>query len=394
MLPDLILDNRRFEDIAAELRRRIPNYTPEWTDHNESDPGITLIQLFAWLADMLLWRLNQVPEKNFRKFLQLVGIDLNPPAAATADLTFKLTAKDLPEPVLIKQGTQVSLSGASNGGPVIFETADNLYAAGVEIIAVQTFDGAQYRLITDFNTPDQKWFLPFTADPQRGGILYLGLDSAFPPGHYTITFHSVDTGNSTVESNLSIQSGFTPPVPANIVWEYWAGTDAKWQPLANVKDGTSALTRSGVVSFDAPTDAQSTQYGLLRKQSDKPLFWFRARIDQLLGNGYESPPRIADILLNTIGAINAVSEGQEVLGRSTNQPNQSFTLANVPILPKPDSVAGIIEVDEGSGYQLWTGGSGFRSIQPHRHALHNRPDNRNRDVRRRRARKDSEVALL
>src|SRR5258708_7823109 len=122
MLPDLVLDNRRFEDIVAELRRRIPNYTPEWTDHNESDPGITLIQLFAWVADMLLWRLNQVPEKNFRKFLQLVGISLTPPAPARVDLTFELTAKDLPEPVLIKQGTKVSLSGASAGGPVIFET--------------------------------------------------------------------------------------------------------------------------------------------------------------------------------------------------------------------------------------------------------------------------------
>ena len=49
-LPDIQLDNRTFEQLATELRRRIPAYTPEWTDHNDSDPGITLLQLFSWLA--------------------------------------------------------------------------------------------------------------------------------------------------------------------------------------------------------------------------------------------------------------------------------------------------------------------------------------------------------
>ena len=54
------IDNRRYDDIMAELRTRVARYTPEWTplwtDVNDSDPGITLAQLFAWLADMLLFR--------------------------------------------------------------------------------------------------------------------------------------------------------------------------------------------------------------------------------------------------------------------------------------------------------------------------------------------------
>jgi predicted phage baseplate assembly protein len=353
MLRDIVLDNRTYADIVAELRRRIPNYTPEWTDHNDSDPGITMIQLFSWIGDMLLWRLNQVPEKNYRKFLELVGITLNPPAAATVDLTFTLTANDLAA-VKIPQGTQVSLAGVSGGAPVIFETDSDLYAAGVTIKAIQTFDGAQYQLVTDSNSPAGNWFYPFTTDPQRGSILYVGMDNAFPAGNFTITFHSPETGTSTVESNLSVQTGFTPPVPANVVWEYWAGNTSQWQPLANVQDGTYALTRGGTVSFDAPADAQATQYGLLRKQSDTPLFWFRARIDQLLGTGYETAPRLADVLLNTVGATNAVTQGPEVLGRSSNQPEQTFTLANVPVLAKPAGVKGIVEVDEGNGYQLWT----------------------------------------
>src|SRR5260370_34678953 len=127
-LPDIQLDDRRFEDLVAEARRRIPAYTPEWTDFNDSDPGITLIQLFAWLQEMILYRLNRVPQKNFVKFLELVGIELNPAAAAQVELTFKLTSKDLPDAIAIPQGTRVSVAGRP-GGPIGFETRDNLRAA-------------------------------------------------------------------------------------------------------------------------------------------------------------------------------------------------------------------------------------------------------------------------
>ena len=64
-LPDIKLDDRTFEQLVAEAKRRIPGYTPEWTDLNDSDPGMTLVQLFAWLSEMIIWRLNRVPEKNF-----------------------------------------------------------------------------------------------------------------------------------------------------------------------------------------------------------------------------------------------------------------------------------------------------------------------------------------
>src|SRR3954464_10524238 len=107
-LPDIQLDDRRFEELVAEARRRIPVYTPEWTDHNESDPGITLMQLFAWLEEMILWRMNRVPRKNFLKFLELVGLELRPPAPAHAELTFELAANA--PPTWIKKATQVSLA--------------------------------------------------------------------------------------------------------------------------------------------------------------------------------------------------------------------------------------------------------------------------------------------
>ena len=82
------LDDRNYAQIVAEAKALIPRYVPEWTDFNESDPGITLVQLFAWMTDMLLYRLNQTPERNYIKFLQLLGIELQPaqPARGRADL--------------------------------------------------------------------------------------------------------------------------------------------------------------------------------------------------------------------------------------------------------------------------------------------------------------------
>src|SRR3954471_585289 len=88
-LPDL--DTRRFDEIYAEARRRIPRYTPEWTDFNDSDPGITLLQLFAWLTELQLYALNRVPERSAVKLLQLLGLQLRPAQPARAHVTFTPT---------------------------------------------------------------------------------------------------------------------------------------------------------------------------------------------------------------------------------------------------------------------------------------------------------------
>ena len=76
------LDDRTYQDLRDEALARIPVHTPEWTNFNESDPGVTLIELFAFLTENLLYRINQVPERNRRKFLTLLGIPLQPAASA------------------------------------------------------------------------------------------------------------------------------------------------------------------------------------------------------------------------------------------------------------------------------------------------------------------------
>src|SRR5215208_4499127 len=84
------LDDRRFDDLVEDLIARIPAHTPEWTNPRLGDPGRTLIELFAWLGDALLYRANLIPERQRLVFLKLLGLGLKPaqPAGGIVSLSF------------------------------------------------------------------------------------------------------------------------------------------------------------------------------------------------------------------------------------------------------------------------------------------------------------------
>lgn len=82
------IDNRRYQDLLDEALARIPVHNPEWTNFNKSDPGVTLLELFAFLTENLLYRSNQIPERNRRKFLQLLGVPLLPASSAVGLVSF------------------------------------------------------------------------------------------------------------------------------------------------------------------------------------------------------------------------------------------------------------------------------------------------------------------
>ncbi|MEA2588629.1 MAG: hypothetical protein QOH66_1556 [Actinomycetota bacterium] len=82
------IDSRLYDDLLAEVIARIPVHTPEWNNFNRSDPGITLIELFAFLTESLLYRANQIPERNRRKFLTLLGVPLQPAWSARGIVSF------------------------------------------------------------------------------------------------------------------------------------------------------------------------------------------------------------------------------------------------------------------------------------------------------------------
>src|SRR3954469_21557352 len=83
-----LIDDRDFEQIRDEAVARIPVHTPEWTNFNLSDPGMTLVELFAYMTDNLLYRANRIPERNHAKFVSLLGIPLQAASPARGLVTF------------------------------------------------------------------------------------------------------------------------------------------------------------------------------------------------------------------------------------------------------------------------------------------------------------------
>ena len=150
------IDNRKFEQILSELRLRIPRYTKEWTNFNDSDPGITLLQLFAWLTETMFFQMNRVPERSYIKFLQLLGLELRPAQPATAHLTFAVTPGAKVEPV--RRGVRIAGQPEEGGEPLPFETEEGLSLIAVPLANVLVFDGSEFHEVTALNeAPGKPW---------------------------------------------------------------------------------------------------------------------------------------------------------------------------------------------------------------------------------------------
>lgn len=109
------LDDRRFADLVEELLARVPAHTPEWTHPRVGDPGRTLIELFAWLTDTMLYRVNLIPERQRLAFLRLLGIQMRAAQPARGVVSVAIDDEAVTEAVTIK-------SLATIEGPVTFET--------------------------------------------------------------------------------------------------------------------------------------------------------------------------------------------------------------------------------------------------------------------------------
>jgi predicted phage baseplate assembly protein len=131
-LPAPILDDRSYVQLRDELVRRIPSYTPEWTDHNESDPGITLLELFAFLGENLLFRFNQIPETTKLAYLKLLRIPMRPAVPARALLL--LERSDLPADPDDK--VTIEIGSEARAGSVAFETITEVVAQPLSVVAV------------------------------------------------------------------------------------------------------------------------------------------------------------------------------------------------------------------------------------------------------------------
>lgn len=122
-LPVPHLDDRGFLDLVTEARERIRQSCPAWTDLSAHDPGMALVEAFAHLTEVMIYRLNQLPEKAYVQFLNLLGVARHAPTAAWADVVFTRTGADT-SAVRIPAGLRVAAARGADPKPVVFVTTE------------------------------------------------------------------------------------------------------------------------------------------------------------------------------------------------------------------------------------------------------------------------------
>ena len=295
--PDL--DKRRFEELVAEARARIPRYTPEWTNFNDSDPGMTLVKLHAWMTETILYELNNVPELNYIKFLDLIGVKPRPAQPALTDLKFTLEKLGEPDDALVvpvPRNTKVAVDDPDLPREVVFETDRSLLALNAEIggvfaypTAALTAESDKYQLVTQYEDV-LDWphsFHPFDPATMKNSTFYLGLllrPNAKPPMNRfindrlsagplnlyidTVQILDEDPQSSLITGPLSSTcvNGQGSQVSDTIEWQIFTGTQEQvnftdtasstgWTTLMLSTDGTAGLTRSGQIVLEIPAGA-------------------------------------------------------------------------------------------------------------------------------------------
>jgi len=398
-LPSPILDDRSYQQLRDELVRRIPVYAPEWTDHNASDPGITLIELFAFLAENLLYRFNQIPEATKLAFLNRLQLPLRPavPARAMLALTTEQPA-----------GVLVPLRTEARAGSVPFETLNEVHAWPVSATAVARMRSAE---------PDP------TLEPEVYEFAVRAMDALRPlpaeklPEYYENRSVSADGSGDPVDFGATVDRtlwvgvlaekgadlaemeettltiGFVPdPVVATmddvracpgagvtsggpgVEWQIslrtLRGGEPVYRRLRLVGDTTRGLTQLGMVQLKLPGDLADVGPPLVDadlagtgdfspalddETSARVLFWLRAfRTDA------SSLPRVKLVIINAAEACQERSARPEFLGTGDGQPGREYALAHSQVLPASLE----LQVEEAGGWTSWTEVADFDASGP------------------------------
>lgn len=382
-LPDL--DNRRWADLVEEARALIPLYAPEWTDHNIHDPGITLIELFAMIAEMDMYRANRVPEAHVRRFLQLVGVEARPPRGARTVLAVTLETDALS--IFLPAHTELTANGVTPSP--IFQTIEDLTVLPGSLAAVQVWDG---RVFTDLTRRWQRGetIAPFGSDPQVGAALYLGFDRDDGwGGDAQLSLQCIpvdaqlDERDRLIEQMRAAKRACTTPddlvtcgpsgAPAvgdadagsdpgplhhhsaRIVWEMSSGDDV-WSPIPPVwdlrklaktpapvvYDDTRAFTLIGRAQMKLPDYLPDQQIG----QVESKLMYVRCRF---AAGAFDAAPEFAALHFNGVSVAQRVPvvsltwcipSTAQVSGKAPDKPGK---LANVSLWLEPGSITAACE---------------------------------------------------
>lgn len=341
-LPVPNLDDRRFQDLVDEAKRLVQQRCPEWTDHNVSDPGVTLIELFAWMTDQVVYRLNRVPDRNYVKFLELIGVNLFPPTAARTTVTFWLAAPQ-PNTVTINAGTQVATLRTDTSEAIAFATTEDLAIIPCALGRMGSMIGGKTLRDHGESLDKGAGVYAFGEVPQPGDALYVGLTEAVPSNAVRLRFKA------------SIEGVGVDPTNPPLVWEAWTGDD--WEPCELDSDSTGGLNRDGDIVLHVP---RSHVASLIAKQR---AGWLRARVTEPVEGqpSYSASPKVSGLTAitvgGTVGAVNAELVHGEEVGTSEGVPGQKFVLKRGPVVPGDG--APVLEVTGDKGWDEWTHVSDF-----------------------------------
>jgi len=345
-LPQIQLDDRRFQELVSEARMRIARSCPEWTEHNVSDPGITLIELFAWMTDMLSYRVNRLPDKLHVALLELLGVELHGPTAARTHARFRLAAP-LESSLVIPAGvTEVGTPRTATEESIVFQVAEDFAIEPVEAAAYVVQRGKQAKSVAIADgtaRPQGQDRLPFGSPPKVDDALYLGFEEDIAN-----LLIRVDIDGSTARG-----AGVDPEDPP-LRWEV-SQSGGEWAEAQVLSDTTGGFNYGpGSVEVQCPPEAAIVALAGQR------LRWLRCRVAELTRSGvagapYTHAPEIYSIGALPMGALVSVEHAarvtEEYIGISDGTPGQTFPLRFSPALPpRPEETLDVKE----TGSDRWT----------------------------------------
>ena len=319
-LNNVVLDDKDWSKIVEEARLLIPSFSREWTDHNASDPGITMLELFAWLEEIQRYRLNRTSAAIRERFFLMAGVRPLDAQPASTVVEFAPAERFVPQSILVPAGTELSITGHLD---LPYQTVRDSYLVAATISAVETLAGGRELDRTSAQHDDAGHFDAFGSDPKPGDALQITFSHTVTAPEISVAFRVFDNDLSSVIPGVPLSS-------VELRWEYSSAT-AAWRPLTVIRDTTAALTLTGFVVFQDP--AESIQ-----------------RIRAIIASGhYEIPPRLAAIRVNTL-EVSQIGLAAPELETGTGLPDQERKL---PVLPMRDEAAPIVRVGPAGAEEDW-----------------------------------------
>lgn len=287
MFRDIKLDDRSYNDIRNEVISNITRHCPDWTNHNASDPGITLVELFAYIAEMTQFRLNQVPEKNYLAFLDLLGVKQRLPLSSYSRVSFDLSAgyqmdTASKNTILIPQNTKIATQNNEDEVEIVFETKKTTYVSNTKLINIysKTYDSGREKTKTfDFShTLDStETFIPFSDNGKSKNKveIYLYSDNFYVlknDVNMTIVFRLPTTMRA-----YDISEDFLE----RIEWQYYDGE--LWHNLQTAYDLTISVDDkdADILSITFEGNCENLQTDFLEKIYKKESYFIKGTLKDI-----------------------------------------------------------------------------------------------------------------